>query len=96
MLVNSILVRDDQGEPLAIRTIAARRAERKSYERELMLTRDRERLAREQTERLQRITAAVAAAPTRGRSRRRDRRAVALGVEHAGIACAIPTARSCA
>jgi len=72
VLVNSILVRDDDGEPRAIRTIVLDARERKSYERELMLTRDRERLAREQTERLQRITAVVAAAP--------DARAIAAGV----------------
>jgi PAS domain S-box-containing protein len=91
VLVNSILVRDEQGEPLAIRTIVLDARERKSYERELMLTRDRERFAREQTERLQRITAVVAAAP--------DARAIgagvigelaALGVQHAGIAMLDP------
>jgi PAS domain S-box-containing protein len=87
VLVNSILVRDAEGEPQAIRTIVLDARERKSYERELMVARDRERLAREQTERLQRITAVVAAAP--------DARSIgagvigelaALGAEHAGIA----------
>jgi PAS domain S-box-containing protein len=86
-LVNSILVRDAAGEPQAIRTIVLDARERKSYERELVLARDRERMAREQTERLQRITAVVAAAP--------DAQAIgagvigelgALGAEHAGIA----------
>jgi PAS domain S-box-containing protein len=91
VLVNSILVRDGGGEPQAIRTIVLDARERKSYERELMVARDRERLAREQTERLQRITAVVAAAP--------DAQAIgagviaelgALGAEHAGIAMLDP------
>jgi PAS domain S-box-containing protein len=63
VLVNSTLVRDAEGEPQAIRTIVLDARERQSYERELVQARDRERLARERTERLQRLTAGLAAAP---------------------------------
>jgi PAS domain S-box-containing protein len=91
VLVNSVLVRDAAGEPQAIRTIVLDARERKSYERELMVARDRERVARERTERLQRITAVVAAAP--------DAQAIGagvigelavLGVEQAGLAMLDP------
>jgi PAS domain S-box-containing protein len=63
VLINSVLLTDASGEPRMVRTTLFDATERKSYERELMAARDRERVAREQTERLQRITAALAAAP---------------------------------
>ena len=63
VLVNSLLVTDDAGEPQLVRTTLLDATERKSYERELVAARNRERDARERVERLQRITAALAPAP---------------------------------
>ena len=63
VLVNSVLRRDDAGEPMVVRTTVFDARERQGYERELVAARDRERLARERVERLQRITAVIAAAP---------------------------------
>jgi PAS domain S-box-containing protein len=63
VLVNSVLVLDSDGAPNVVRTTVFDATERKLYERELLAARDRERLARERIERLQRITAALAAAP---------------------------------
>jgi serine/threonine-protein kinase RsbW len=62
MLVNSVLRRDADGAPLLVRTTAFDATDRKRYERELLAARDRERAARERNERLQRVTAALAAA----------------------------------
>jgi serine/threonine-protein kinase RsbW len=62
MLVNSVLRRDPEGAPLLVRTTAFDVTDRKRYERELLAARDRERAARERNERLQRVTAALAAA----------------------------------
>ena len=62
VLVNSVLVRDEQGEPQVVRTTVLDATERMQYERELLAARDRERAARERTERLQRITTLLAAA----------------------------------
>jgi PAS domain S-box-containing protein len=62
VLVNSVLLTDAAGEPRMVRTTLFDATERKSYERELLAARDRERVAREQVELLQRITAALAAA----------------------------------
>jgi len=62
MLVNSVLRRDAEGAPLLVRTTAFDATDRKRYERELLAARDRERAARERNERLQRVTAALAAA----------------------------------
>ena len=53
-----------------MRTTVFDATDRQRYERELLAARDRERAARERVERLQRITAALAAAP--------DARGVAL------------------
>jgi serine/threonine-protein kinase RsbW len=61
MLVNSVLRRDAGGAPLLVRTTAFDATDRKRYERELLAARDRERAARERNERLQRVTAALAA-----------------------------------
>jgi PAS domain S-box-containing protein len=66
VLINSVLLTDDAGEPRIVRTTLFDATERKSYERELLAARDREREARERVERLQRITAALAAAPDHG------------------------------
>ena len=63
VLVNSVLLRDDDGEPSVIRTTVFDATERQSYEHELLAARDREHLARERVERLQRVTAVLAAAP---------------------------------
>ena len=63
VLMNSVLLTDADGEPQMVRTTLFDATERKRYERELLAARDRERAAREQVERLQRITAALAAAP---------------------------------
>jgi serine/threonine-protein kinase RsbW len=61
VLVNSVLRRDAAGAPLLVRTTVFDATDRKKYERELLLARNRERSAREHNERLQRITAALAA-----------------------------------
>ena len=63
VLINSTLLTDAAGEPRIVRTTLFDATERKSYEKELLAARDRERDARERVERLQRITAALAAAP---------------------------------
>ena len=62
VLVNSVLHRDAEGEPQGVRTTVFDATERKSYERELLGARDRERVAREGVERLQRITAQLVTA----------------------------------
>ncbi len=62
VLVNSVLKQDEDGTPLAVRTTLFDATDRKAYERELLEIRDRERAAREHTERLQRITAILAGA----------------------------------
>ena len=62
VLVNSVLRRDADGAPQMIRTTVLDATERRLYERELLTARDRERVARERIERLQRITTALAAA----------------------------------
>ena len=66
VLVNSVLVTDAEGEPRQVRTTVFDATERKAYERELLTARDRERVARERTEALQRITSRLAAAPDAG------------------------------
>jgi PAS domain S-box-containing protein len=63
VLVNSVLVRDEDGAPQAVRTTVFDATERKQYERELLAARDRERVGRQRIERLQWLTAALAAAP---------------------------------
>jgi sigma-B regulation protein RsbU (phosphoserine phosphatase) len=59
VLVNSVLVLDEAGEPQIVRTTVLDARERKAYERELRAARDRERLARENIERLQEQTQAI-------------------------------------
>ena len=63
VLVNSVLVHGEDGTPIGVRTVVLDARERRAYERELLAARDRERVARERTEALQRITAVLAAAP---------------------------------
>src|SRR3954454_19376209 len=63
VLVNSVLLTDDDGAPMIVRTTLFDARERKAYERELLASRDRERVARERVERLQRLTAAIVVAP---------------------------------
>jgi PAS domain S-box-containing protein len=52
MLVNSVLITDEAGEPQMVNTTFFEARERKAYERELLAARDRERRAREHLERL--------------------------------------------
>jgi serine/threonine-protein kinase RsbW len=61
VLVNAALKRDAVGTPLLVRTTIFDASERRGYERELLHARDAERAARERTERLQALTAALAA-----------------------------------
>ncbi len=56
VFVNAALKRDEHGEPLLVRITVFDATDRKEYERELLRARDREREAREQVERLQRVT----------------------------------------
>jgi phosphoserine phosphatase RsbU/P len=60
VLVNSVLHRDAGGEPQVVRTTIFDATERKSYERELLAARDRERAAREDAERLHEVAREVA------------------------------------
>jgi serine/threonine-protein kinase RsbW len=64
VFVNGTLKRDADGDPLLIRLTIFDATDRKRYERELLRARDRERDARERIERLQRLTALLAAAVT--------------------------------
>ena len=72
MLVNSVLITDEAGEPQVVRTTLFDVRERQAYERELLAARDRERQAREDIERLHAQTAGglahVAAEPAGGRA----------------------------
>jgi PAS domain S-box-containing protein len=61
VLLNATIRRDPAGAPRIVHTTVFNATDRKRYERELLLARDRERAAREREERLQRITAALAA-----------------------------------
>ena len=65
-LVNAVLKYDDEGEPRLIRATIFDATDRRRYERELVVARDRERLVRERAERLQRLSAMLAAAPDAG------------------------------
>lgn len=62
VLVNSVLRTDDDDRPLLVRTTVFDATHRRTYERELLLAREREREARLRVERLQRLSAALAAA----------------------------------
>jgi serine/threonine-protein kinase RsbW len=61
MLVNASVEHDPQGAPRSIRAALFDARQRRSYERELVRMRDVERAARERTERLQRVSSALAA-----------------------------------
>ena len=62
VLVNSVLRSDAEGQPRLVRTTVFDATHRRQYERELLLARERERAARRRTERLQRLSAVLAAA----------------------------------
>lgn len=59
VLVNSVLVTDEAGEPQLVRTTVLDVRERRAYERELRLARDRERAARRALERRHEQTSAI-------------------------------------
>jgi PAS domain S-box-containing protein len=62
VLVNSILRTDAAGEPRLVRTTVFDATQRRRYERELLHAGERERAARRRMERLQRLSAVLAAA----------------------------------
>jgi len=62
VLVNSVLSTDAAGEPRLVRTTVFDATQRRRYERELLLAGERERAARRRMERLQRLSAVLAAA----------------------------------
>jgi PAS domain S-box-containing protein len=64
-LVNATLKLDPAGEPQLVHATVFDATDRQRYERELLAARDRERIARERADALQRATAAIAAAPDR-------------------------------
>ena len=91
VLVNSVLKRDADGEPLLIRTTVFDATDRQRYERELLAARDRERAARERVERLQRLDRG---ARRRARHRRRSARAVDRGARRRRSAPTAPASPS--
>jgi PAS domain S-box-containing protein len=62
VLVNSVLRTDDDDQPLFVRTTVFDATHRREYERELVRARERERAARQRMERLQQLSAVLAAA----------------------------------
>lgn len=64
VLVNTVLRRDADGEPVALHTTVFNASDRKQYERELLAARRREQVDRQRVERLQRITSRLAATLT--------------------------------
>lgn len=62
VLVNSVLRSDEQGQPQVVRTTLFDATHRRRYERELLSARERERASRLRMERLQRLSAVLAAA----------------------------------
>jgi PAS domain S-box-containing protein len=92
VLVNSVLRTDADGQPLLVRTTIFDATHRRGYERELLRAREGERAARRRTERLQRLSATLAAAVD---ARQMGRDAVAqladsLGADHVAIALTDP------
>jgi PAS domain S-box-containing protein len=92
VLVNSVLRTDADGQPLLIRTTVFDATHRRRYERELLRAREGERAARRRIERLQRLSATLAAAVD---ARQMGEAAVAqladsLGAEHVAIALTDP------
>jgi PAS domain S-box-containing protein len=96
VLINSVLKRDADGAPLLVRTTVFDARDRKRYERELLAARNRERVAREQVERLQRITAGIAAAPGAGEIAARVTHELVgwFGAQRAGVAVMDPQSES--
>ena len=92
VLVNSSLRRGPRGAPQVIRTTIFNATDRKRYEAELLAARNRERTARERIERLQRVTARVAAAPDAPAvaSAVTDELVAAFGARWAGLAVTDP------
>jgi PAS domain S-box-containing protein len=92
VLVNSVLVRDEHGEPAGVRTTVLDATERKLYERELLAARDRERAARRWTERLLRMSErlAVATTPAAVADAVLDEVTEAFGAPRAGLALRDP------
>jgi PAS domain S-box-containing protein len=88
VLVNAVLHTDDEGRPAVIRTTVLDARDRRRYERELMSARRREQEARERTERLQRLTARLAAAvdPRGAAEALVDELVAAVGTARAGVA----------
>jgi PAS domain S-box-containing protein len=86
-LVNAVLKRDGDGEPRLIRTTVFDATERRRYERELVVARDRERLVRERVERLHRLSATLAAAQDASAVARAACAALsdAVGAQRAGL-----------
>ena len=102
VLVNSVLVTDEAGEPQVVRTTLFDARERRAYERELLAARDRERQAREAIERLHAADAGglahPAAEPAGGRAAGDERFSVAALYRPAGEtsrSAATGTTRSC-
>jgi len=60
VLINSVLLLDPAGEPQIVRTTVFDATERKSYERELLAARDRERRARQEVELLHETSRTIA------------------------------------
>lgn len=65
VLFNAALRRDEHGEPQVIRVTVFDARDRRRYEEELLAARDRERAARQQTERLERLSRALVGAADR-------------------------------
>lgn len=87
-LFNSVLKRAAGGDPLLIRTTVFDASDRRRYEQELLGARDRERAARERTERLEQLSRAlVAAADTTAVARAVGEELVAsFGAHRTGVA----------
>ena len=92
VLVNATLKLDAAGEPQLVRTTIFDATDRQRYERELLAARDREHAALERAVALQRVTAAIAAAPGKaaiGRAVLRELAAV-FAPDRAGVAMQDP------
>jgi serine/threonine-protein kinase RsbW len=83
-LVNSVLGRDDRGEPRVIRTTVFNATERRGYERELMLSRRAAEASESRIRVLQEIVAELAAAATEADVAAAAARAPAAAFEAAG------------
>jgi PAS domain S-box-containing protein len=92
VLMNSVVQRDEAGRMSHIRTTVFDATDRKRYERELVAARDRERLARQRTEHLQRTATALAGAPDAASIARLivEEIVASLGADRAGLALLDP------